>query len=160
MVAKISGFRSPPLLPQCYIAGQFASEDGHRGTPNPAINPLRAQNFGLPESCQAPESKIFRFTVILICGKKQPARAAMRGASRSSRNVARVAMDACGVRCFGIRRKRRSVRRNRVVLAPRPWRYAVFPPAMGARKAASPGRARINRLGTVLSRGEACYLRY
>jgi hypothetical protein len=40
-----------------------------------------------------------------------------------------------------------SVRRNRVVLAPRPWRYAggSFPPATGARKAASPGRARISR---------------
>jgi hypothetical protein len=40
-----------------------------------------------------------------------------------------------------------SVRRSRVVLAPRPWRYASgsFPPATGARKAASPGRARISR---------------
>ena len=44
-----------------------------------------------------PITKIFRFTGILIYGKKQPARAAMRDASRSSRNVVRVAMDACGV---------------------------------------------------------------
>jgi hypothetical protein len=40
-----------------------------------------------------------------------------------------------------------SVRRSRVVLAPRPWRYVGGnpPPATGARKAASPGRARISR---------------
>src|SRR5204863_5459343 len=40
-----------------------------------------------------------------------------------------------------------SVRRNRVVLAPRPWRYVGGDPplATGARKAASPGRARISR---------------
>jgi hypothetical protein len=61
---------------------------------------------------------------------------------------ARDAMDAAasgGVISAG--RKRCNVRRNRVVLAPRPWRYAdgSFPPATGARKAASPGRARISR---------------
>ena len=77
--------------------------------------------------CQALPSKIFRFTGILIYGKKQPARAAMRDVSRSSRSVARVAMDACGVRGFGTRRKRRSVRRSRVVLAPRPWRLSGLP---------------------------------
>jgi len=39
------------------------------------------------------------------------------------------------------------VRRSRVVLAPRPWRYVggSLLPATGARKAASPGRARISR---------------
>src|ERR1700752_2732854 len=44
-------------------------------------------------------------------------------------------------------RKRCSVRRSRVVLAPRPWRYVGGnpPPATGARKAASPGRSRISR---------------
>jgi hypothetical protein len=41
----------------------------------------------------------------------------------------------------------RSGRRNRVVLAPRPWRYLreVSSRTTGARKAASPGRARISR---------------
>jgi hypothetical protein len=44
-------------------------------------------------------------------------------------------------------RKRCGGRRSRVVLAPRPWRYVGgnSPPATGARKAASPGRARISR---------------
>src|SRR5262245_59985542 len=32
----------------------------------------RANSFGLPESCQAPKSKIFLFTGILICGKNSP----------------------------------------------------------------------------------------
>ena len=53
------------------------------------------------------------------------ARAAMRDVSRSLRSVARVAMDACDVRLASASQaKRRSVRRNRVVLAPRPWRQA------------------------------------
>src|SRR5215475_14671593 len=49
----------------------------------------------------------------------------------------------------------RSGRRSRVVLAPRPWRYAggSFPPATGARKAASPGRARISR--KTIARGKS-----
>jgi hypothetical protein len=49
--------------------------------------------------------------------------------------------------CSHAGRKRRSGRRSRVVLAPRPWRHVggSFPPATGARKAASPGRARISR---------------
>jgi hypothetical protein len=56
-------------------------------------------------------------------------------------------MDACGVRCFGIGRKRCGVRRNRVVLAPRPWRQAGgrCPAGDGGKKRRSPGRARISR---------------
>src|SRR5205085_7862617 len=78
-----------------------------------------------PESCQALQLKIFRFTGILIYGITGSARAAMRDVSRSSRSVVRVAMDACGVRrVLPVRRKRRGVRRNRVVLAPRPWRLS------------------------------------
>ena len=60
--------------------------------------------------------------------------------------LARVAMDACCVgACTG--RKRGSVRRNRVVLAPRPWRYVggSSPPATGARKAAHRGEHEGNR---------------
>jgi len=38
--------------------------------------------------------------------------------------LARVAMDAAAsARCKPCRRNARSVRRSRVVLAPRPWRY-------------------------------------
>ena len=102
-----------------------------------------------PTRCQAPQSKIFRFTGILNYGKKQPARAAMRGASRSSRNVARVAMDARGVRHVRMSDENaESVRRNRVVLAPRPWRLSA--PAFlgcgnGDKQRRSPGRARISR---------------
>ena len=57
-------------------------------------------------------------------------------------------MDAVALaRCKPRRRKRGSVRRSRVVLAPRPWRYLrkVSFRTTGARKAASPGRARISR---------------
>src|SRR5689334_1701558 len=59
---------------------------------------MTGKSFGLPEPCQAPPRKIFCFTVFLICVITQPARAAKRDVSRSSRSVARVAMDACGVR--------------------------------------------------------------
>src|SRR5262249_31866377 len=63
-----------------------------------------------------------------------------RGNLRRSGTVFR--KELCGRRTKG-----RRVRRNRVVLAPRPWRYVggSFPPATGARKAASPGRVRISR---------------
>src|SRR4051812_37584745 len=46
----------------------------------------------------------------------------MRDVSRSSRSVVWVAMDAAASGGFA-RRNARSVRRSRVVLAPRPWRY-------------------------------------
>ena len=73
----------------------------------------------------------------------------MRDVSRSSRSVARVAMDAGGVRrALLARRKRRSVRRNRVVLAPRPWRLSAQPCGRcgnGDNQRRSPGRARISR---------------
>ena len=46
-------------------------------------------------------------------------------------------------------RKRRSVRRSRVVLAPRPWRYLrEFIPALRGKKGRFPGRARISRKAT------------
>ena len=49
-----------------------------------------------------------------------------RGASaRSSRNVARVAMDAAASGSSAAGRNRCSVRRSRVVLAPRPWRLST-----------------------------------
>src|SRR4029453_16817769 len=92
--------------------------------------------------------KIFCLTEILIYGKKQPARAATRDASRSSRNVARVAMEACGVsRVLPVRRNAAaygeivwSWRRDRGVYSRRPiWRDN------GDNQRRSPGRARISR---------------
>ena len=49
----------------------------------------------------------------------------------------------CCVRCFGTGRKRRSVRRSRVVLAPRPWRYAggIVPAGNGGKKGRFPGES-------------------
>ena len=75
------------------------------------------------------------------------ARAAMRDDSRSSRNVARVAMDAAASGGFAAGRNARSVRRSRVVLAPRPWRQAggKAHSGDGGKKGRSPGRARISR---------------
>ncbi len=101
------------------------------------------ERFQADLGCPDRNRKIFRFTGIPICGMRCPARAAMRDVSRSSRSVARVVMDACGVRrILPAGRKRRSVRRNRVVLAPRPWRLsgpAVLGPATVTIKAAHPG---------------------
>jgi hypothetical protein len=53
------------------------------------------------------------------------------------------AMDAVGVRCFGIGRNARSVRRSRVVLAPRPWRYVggKYPAGNGGKKGRFPGES-------------------
>jgi hypothetical protein len=67
-----------------------------------------------------------------------------RDASRSSRNVG----PGCDGRC-GVRRVRSpdeyadSVRRNRVVLAPRPWRYAGWssPAGNGGKKGRFPGES-------------------
>jgi len=58
------------------------------------------------------------------------------------------AMDAAASARRKLRgRKRGSVRRSRVVLAPRPWRYAggILPAGNGGKKGRSPGRARISR---------------
>src|SRR5581483_12389243 len=68
---------------------------------------------------------------------------ATEGVSRSSRHVARDAMDA--VVPQGERRFR--VRSSRVVLIPRRWNQANGddPFAMGARKPGTPGRARSSR---------------
>ena len=109
----------------------------------------RANQFGSPESCQALQLKIFCFTVFLICGRRCPARAAMRGASRSSRNVARVAMDACGVRLAYVgpaktpQRTAKSCGSGAATVASIPaglcWQ------GNGDNKRRSPGRARISR---------------
>ena len=102
-----------------------------------------------PESCQARLPKIFRFTGILIYGKKQPARAAMRDASRSSRNVVRDAMDAVVPQDV----RRGCVRSSRVVLIPRRWDQAnrVAMSALRARHAEICSR---RRLASPVPRGE------
>ena len=66
-----------------------------------------------------------------------PARTATRDVSRSSRSVVRVAMDAGWRQVTFTGRNAGRVRRNRVVLAPRPWRYLreVSSRTTGARKA-------------------------
>ena len=73
--------------------------------------------------CQAPKSKIFRFTVLEIRIINLAIPAHTRGVSRSSRCV------GPGMRWtlwrqafFNAGRKRQGVRRSRVVLAPRCWR--------------------------------------
>src|ERR1700752_2153795 len=60
---------------------------------------------------------------------------------------ARDAMDAVASGDLITGRKRRSVRRSRVVLAPRPGRYVggKYPAGNGGKKGRSPGRARISR---------------
>jgi hypothetical protein len=115
---------------------------------------------------QAPKSKIFRFTGILIYGIQLAIPRPSEG--RFAVVTKRWAWDAMDAVASGGRRdpgkvetgfpiritpskttgrKRRSGRRNRVVLAPRPWRYVGGHISLttGARKAASPGRARISR---------------
>jgi hypothetical protein len=104
---------------------------------------------------QGPKSKIFRFTGILIYVIHLAVPRPLRDVSRSSRYVGHRMRWTLRRQVISITgRKRCSVRRSRVVLAPRPWRYAGgnFPPATGARKAASPGRARISR--NTIARGK------
>jgi hypothetical protein len=99
-----------------------------------------------------------------------PSRARQRGASRSSRNVARDAVDAVGSQ--DVRRSR--VRSSRVVLIPRRWDQVrrdamstVRPTrrarqAMVTRKPDTPGRARSNPSNIVQGMpdrfGFTCYL--
>src|SRR5438132_13108871 len=73
--------------------------------------------------CQAPESKIFRFTILEIRIITPPVSRPQEGrimivTTRWARDV----MDALASGVFRAGRKRRSVRRSRVVLAPRCWR--------------------------------------
>jgi hypothetical protein len=76
-------------------------------------------------------------------------RAAMRDVSRSSRSVARVAMDACGVRLAPASRAKTPRAYGEIVWS---WRRdpGVYPvrlcgPGNGDNKGRSPGRARISR---------------
>src|SRR4030095_15655061 len=94
----------------------------------------KIQKFSLPE---------FRFTVLI-----RPARALRRGRLRDRHGtLARVAMDAVASGDLFTGRNVRSVRRSRVVLAPRPWRQvgASYRADDGGKKRRSPGRARISR---------------
>src|SRR5207247_7514309 len=81
-------------------------------------------NSGFQKSCQAPKSKIFRFTIpeiriiTLPVSRSQEGRIMIvttRGARDVMDALASGASDRAG-------RKRQGVRRSRVVLAPRRWR--------------------------------------
>src|SRR5882724_1680538 len=100
--------------------------------PHRAASPC-AEDSVSQKSCQAPKSKIFRFTGILIyvITPAVPRPPEGRFAIVTARR-AQDAMDAAisgAAACFrkghgGRRTKGRRGRRNRVVLAPRPWRQA------------------------------------
>jgi hypothetical protein len=98
--------------------------------------------------CLALSPKIFRFSEIIIRAITLPARASMRGRLRNRHGtLARVAMDAVASGGISRRTRTRRVRRNRVVLAPRPWRQvgAKYRAGDGGKTGRSPGRARISR---------------
>ena len=118
-------------------------------------------------SCQAPQSKIFRFTRITIYGINLAVRCPLRDVSRSSRYVGYGCDGRCGVRCgsvipekwetgFPIRitLKQDTPGENAAAYGEVVWSWRRDPgatsagfvrSATGARKAASPGRARISR---------------
>ena len=103
----------------------------------------------MPESCQALETKIFHFTEILICviNPTSPCRHEGRFAVVTKR----------GAGCDGTQlasgdpspdETLSSVRRSRVVLAPRPWRLSLRACAGGAtvtKKAAHRGELEVSR---------------
>ena len=116
---------------------------GSAGVANPA---RRANQLGLPESGQALETKIFLFTRILICVIDPPSPCHQRDVSRSSRNVARVAMDACGVR-RDFSRRTKTLQRTAKSCGPGAATLASIHAALwwrgnGDNKGRSPGRAR------------------
>jgi hypothetical protein len=114
----------------------------------------RANCFGLTESCQVPISKIIRFTGIPICGINHPVSCPLRDVSRSSRYVGHGMRWTLRRQVIFTGRNVRSVRRSRVVLAPRPWRQvgAKYRADDGGKKRRSPGRARISR--NTIARGK------
>ena len=139
-------WRSPrrPLPPSPMPAASTAPAISRAPTARRSANSLRRPSGARSNFCPAPWSggvansarRANHWNLVKPCDEKysalpkpqirsitRPARATIRDVSRSSRNVERVAMDACGVRCVCTGRKRGSVRRSRVVLAPRPWRY-------------------------------------
>ena len=150
--------RLPPSLklrrPSEFVARRNLGGDGRRATAgvkrrrSVAIPARRANRFRFAESCQVPKTKIFRFTGILIYGiDGHPAPPEGR--------IMIVTTRWCGLR-WTLRRQAGSSRRTKTpqrtakscgpgaaILALR-WR-GISPPATGARKAASPGRAPISR---------------
>ncbi|MEA2981439.1 MAG: hypothetical protein QOF09_3262 [Alphaproteobacteria bacterium] len=79
-----------------------------------------------------------------ISDLSRPAEGTLRGRHGT---LGRDAMDAVASGGLAAGRKRCSVRRSRVVLAPRPWRLFCgrYPANNGDNKRRSPGRARISR---------------
>src|SRR5262245_37281715 len=111
-------------------------------TPSVANPTRRANHLHL---CQALQSEIFRFTGILIYGIHPLSPRHHEGRSRDRHGtLAPVAMDAAASGDLFTGRNVRSVRRSRVVLAPRPWRQvgAKHRADDGGKTGRSPGRAR------------------
>jgi hypothetical protein len=111
--------------------------------------PNRGQGFGFSEvTSQVPKSKKILFTRIPIYGINPSSPRLHEGTQRDRHGtLARVAMDAVASGDLFTGRNVRSVRRSRVVLAPRPWRQvgARYRADDGGKKRRSPGRARISR---------------
>jgi len=109
----------------------------------------RANHFGLPESCQAPKSKIFRFTVILICGIHPPSPSHREGRfAIVTERGAGCDGPLAGVRCLMHQTKR--WQRPAKSCGPGAATLASIPPPCGGvatvtKKGRSPGRARISR---------------
>jgi hypothetical protein len=109
------------------------------------------------QSRQAPKSKIFRFTGIRICGINRPVPRPRRDVSRSSRYVGRRMRwpRQSQAQRLGFRKgSRPGAGRKKAAGGEIVWSWrrdpgatlaASVPSTTGARKAASPGRARISR---------------
>jgi hypothetical protein len=99
--------------------------------------------------CPDRKRKIFRFIGTQSCARNGSARALIRGRCAIVTERRRGLRWTLRRQCDANRTDENagSVRRSRVVLAPRPWRYVSegFSLTTGARKAASPGRACISR---------------
>jgi len=89
---------------------------------------------GFQKTCQARLEKIFRFSECPIRCIIRPSPRLQEGTLRGRHGtLARVAMDAAVSGGFLAGRDVRSVRRSRVVLAPRPWRLSA-PPVWGRQR--------------------------
>src|SRR5690349_16302457 len=88
-----------------------------------------ANQFCFTESCQATKEKIFRFSEYANQSITDLSPRHHEGRSRDRHGTwcgLRWTL-AASARCKPCRRERGSVRRSRVVLAPRPWRLSVPP---------------------------------
>src|SRR6266496_6441325 len=114
----------------CFVAsasrndgwGSFCDKFDTTAAPGVALAKPGQITSDCQKSCQAPESKIFRFTFLEIRIITPPVSRPQEGrimivTTRGARDV----MDALASGVFNAGRKRQGVRRSRVVLAPRCW---------------------------------------